>query len=125
MTRRSDDGFHIASIAHDGRLWTAYLEFDDDPHAPRSYRARIRFEPAAGAEEGAATRTAIIIIEDSYEEAMAKARTFDERQLAGLLRSTLPDDGVPPKPPTDESSGKAEGEADPSPAGPQSPGAGG
>ncbi len=118
MSRRSDDGFHIASIAHDGRLWTAYLEFDDDPHAPRSYRARIRFEPAAGGEEGS-TRTAVIIIEDSYEEAMAKARTFDERQLAGLLRSTLPEDGLPA--PTRDPEGAGD-DPDPSPAGPESPG---
>jgi hypothetical protein len=91
MGEQSRDGFHIASLAHAGRLWTAYLEFDDDPHAPRSYRARIRFEPTAGGAADA-TRTAVIIIEDSFEEAKAKARAFDERQLAGLLRSTLPDD---------------------------------
>ena len=92
MSERSEDGFHVASLAHGGRLWTAYLEFDDDPHNPRTYRARIRFEPAAPGDERAPTRTAVIIIEDSYEEAMAKARGFDERHLAGLLRSTLPDD---------------------------------
>lgn len=92
MNDRSEDGFHIASLAHGGRLWTAYLEFDDDPHAPRTYRARIRFEPAAPEDGLGATRTAVIIIEDSFEEARAKARAFDERQLSGLLRSTLPDD---------------------------------
>lgn len=91
MSERSEDGFHIASLAHAGRLWTAYLEFDDDPHAPRTYRARIRFEPT-GDDALRATRTAVIIIEDSFEEAKAKARAFDERQLSGLLRSTLPDD---------------------------------
>jgi len=32
----------------------------------------------------------VIIIEDSYEEAVAKARSFDVRQLQGLLRSVLP-----------------------------------
>lgn len=92
MSKRSEDGFHIASLAHAGRLWTAYLEFDDDPHAPRTYRARIRFEPAAPDDTRSPTRTAVIIIENSYEEAMAKVRAFDERQLGGLLRSTLPDD---------------------------------
>ena len=36
-------------------------------------------------------RTTVIIIEESYEEAVAKARRFDERSLEGLLRSALPD----------------------------------
>ena len=36
------------------------------------------------------TETTVIIIEDSYDAALAKARSFDERQLEGLLRSTLP-----------------------------------
>ena len=106
MSERSKDGFHVASLAHDGRLWTAYLEFEDDPHAPRSYRARIRFEPAAPGDALGSARTAVLIIEDSYEAAMAKARSFDERQLAALLRSALPDEGEAPPaadgPPSDE-----------------------
>ena len=106
MSERSSDGFHVASLAHDGRIWTAYLEFDDDPHAPRSYRARIRFEPAAPDDRLGPTRTAVLIIEDSYEQAVAKARSFDERQLAGLLRSTLPEEGE---------EGGAEGSGDGSP----------
>jgi len=92
MSERAADGFHVASLAHAGRLWTAYLEFDDDPHDPRSYRARLRFEPAAPDDALGTTRTAVIIIEESYERAVAKARDFDERQLAGLLRSTLPEE---------------------------------
>lgn len=90
MNRGSAEGLHVAALAHGGRLWTAFLEFDDDPHRPDSYRARLRFEPAD--DDGAATRTAVIIIEESYEAAVSKARAFDERQLAGLLRSTLPDE---------------------------------
>jgi len=36
--------------------------------------------------------TGVIIIESSYEEAVAKARAFDERQMEGLLRSALPEE---------------------------------
>lgn len=82
---------HVATIAHEGLLWDAYLEFDDDPHLPRSYRARLRFNQAGGEREPSATQTTVIIIEESYEEAVAKARGFDDRQLQSLLRSTLPD----------------------------------
>ncbi len=86
-------GLHVATIAHRRRIWDAYLEFDDDPHRPDLYRARLRFDAADStdfAEEPA--RTTVIVIEQSYEEAVAKARSFDDRQLEGLLRSALPDD---------------------------------
>lgn len=85
-------GLHVTTLAHDGRIWDAYLELDDDPHHPDTYRGRLRFDPADGAEEEEPARTTVIIIEDSYEDAVAKARSFDDRQLAGLLRSCLPDD---------------------------------
>jgi len=83
----------VATLTYEGRIWDAYLEFDDDPRRPTSYRGRFRFDPAdeATEEEDAAARTTVIIIEDSYEEAVAKARSFDTRQLQGLLRSSLPD----------------------------------
>jgi len=86
-------GLHVATIAYRRRIWDAYLEFDDDPHRPDLYRARLRFD-AADSDESAADpiRTTVIIIEQSYEDAVAKARSFDDRQLEGLLRSTLPDD---------------------------------
>ena len=82
---------HLATIAHEGTLWDVYLDFDADAHRPTSFRARMRFEPPPGDEESGPTATTVIIIEDSYEEALAKARGFDDRQLQGLLRSTLPD----------------------------------
>ncbi len=88
-----EPGVHIASLAHHGRLWTAFLEFKDDPHRPESYRGRIRFEPADAADGEGSRRTAVIIIEPSYDQALAKVRGFDERQLSSLLRSVLPDDG--------------------------------
>lgn len=98
-------GLHVATLTHEGRIWDAYLEFDDDPRRPTSYRGRLRFDPA-DEESGLAARTTVLIIEDSYEEAVAKARSFDNRQLQGLLRSALPDhppSDPPPDPPAETS----------------------
>lgn len=99
-------GLHVATLTHEGRIWDAYLEFDDDPHRPTSYRGRLRFDPA-DEESGLAARTTVLIIEDSYEEAVAKARSFDNRQLQGLLRSALPDH-PPEEPPVDSSADTSE-----------------
>jgi hypothetical protein len=83
---------HVATIAHSGRIWDTYVEFDDDPHRPEVYRALLRFDAADTIDlEDLPVKTAVIIIEESYEMAVAKARSFDERQLEGLLRSALPD----------------------------------
>ncbi|MFQ5537701.1 MAG: hypothetical protein ACE5GJ_09640 [Gemmatimonadota bacterium] len=82
---------HVASLAHDGRLWTAYVEFEDDATHPDTFRARLRFEPAGGGEPEEVTRTAVIFIETTYEDVLTRARGLDERQLSGLLRSTLPE----------------------------------
>lgn len=82
-------GFHLATVAHEGRIWDVYLEFDEDPQRADTYRARLRFD--APDAEGS-LRTAIIIIEPTYEDAVTRARALDERQLDGLLRSLVPDD---------------------------------
>ena len=87
----SAPGLHITTIAHEGLLWDAYLDFEDDPRQPHSFRGRLRFNQAGGEEDPAVTQTTVIIIEESYEEAVAKARSFDDRQLQALLRSTLAD----------------------------------
>ena len=88
-------GLHVATIAHRRRIWDAYLEFDDDLHRPDLYRARIRFDAADSTDHvGEPVKTAVIVIEQSYEEAVAKARSFDDRQLQALLRSALPDDNA-------------------------------
>lgn len=101
LSNRASDsapGLHFATIAHEGLIWDAYLDFEDDPRRPRSHRARIRFEPPTSQGDGGEddtpgpAETTVIIIEDSYEEAVAKARAFDDRQLQGLLRSALPGD---------------------------------
>lgn len=83
-------GQHMATISHQGRFWEVYLEFDNDPTCPDSFRGLLSFFPADANDGEVAVRTGTIIIENSYEEALAKARTFEEPQLAGLLRSCLP-----------------------------------
>lgn len=84
-------GLHVATIAHAGLLWDAYLEFADDPRQPTTFRGRIRFDRADPDGDGQTAQTTIIFIEDSYEEAVAKARRLDDRSLESLLRSALPD----------------------------------
>lgn len=80
-------GQHIATISHEGRFWDVYLDFEDDPRRPDSYRAFLAFSPADADEDESPVRTATIIIEESYEDAVRKARSFEDHQLAGLLRS--------------------------------------
>lgn len=84
-------GEHVATISHDGRFWEVYLEFEDDPRRPDSHRGRLAFVPADRNEGESPVRTTVIIIEPSFEEALRKAREFEEHQLNGLLRSALPD----------------------------------
>lgn len=84
-------GLHLATVAHEGRLWDAYLEFDDDP-GRRDFRARVRF---SSPEADRFYRTTVIIIEPSYEEAVHHGRGLEERQLQALLRSVLPEDEAP------------------------------
>ncbi len=83
--RRS--GSHLATLAHEGRIWEAYLDFETDSLRTDTYRARLRFDAADGA---GPYHTGVIIIEESFERAVSTARAFDERQLSALLRSVLP-----------------------------------
>jgi hypothetical protein len=80
-------GVHLATLAHEGRIWDAYLEFDDEPSL-RDFRARVRF---SSPEADRFYRTTVIIIEPSHEEAVHHARRLEERELQALLRSVLPD----------------------------------
>ena len=84
------DGQHMATIGHEGRFWDVYLEFEDDPRRPESFRGLLCFFPADANEGEEPVRTTTIIIEPSYEEAVARARAFEDHQLVGLLRSSLP-----------------------------------
>lgn len=87
----ASNGQHLATISHDGRFWQVFLEFADDPRNPSSYRALLCFSPADNEGEEPLRRTTTIIIENSYEAAIMKAKAFEEHQLQGLLRSVLPD----------------------------------
>lgn len=85
---------HVGTIAHEGLLWDTYLEFDDDPRPQATFRGRLRFDVAGAVTSDGGPRSAhttIIIIEDSHEGAVAKARAMDDRVLESLLRSALPD----------------------------------
>ncbi len=83
-------GRHLATISHEGRFWDVYLEFEEDPRRPETHRALLCYFPGDPAEDEEGVRTATIIIEDSMEEAMHKARSMDDVQLQALLRSSLP-----------------------------------
>jgi hypothetical protein len=83
-------GHHLATISHEGRFWDVYLEFEDDPRRPANFRALLCFFPGDPGGDEEASRTTVIIIEESFEEAMVKARGLDDRHLQGLLRSVLP-----------------------------------
>lgn len=85
------NGQHLATISHDGRFWEVYLEFQDDPRIPTSFRGLLCFSPAAGPGAASAVRTTTILIEDSYETVVSKARAFGDFHLQSLLRSVLPD----------------------------------
>ena len=82
---------HLATIGHEGRFWEVYMDFEDDPLAPQSCRARFRFQAGDMNEGEKDVRTAVIIIEPTYEDAMRKAKSFPDHQLVALLRSALPD----------------------------------
>lgn len=83
----SSSAQHIATIGHEGRFWDVYLDFDDDPGRPDTFRGYLYFSAADADEDETPVRTAPIIIEKSYEEAVRKARSFEDRQLAAFLRS--------------------------------------
>lgn len=85
------DGLHLTTISHDGRFWEVYLEFQDDPRVPKSHRGLLCFSPSTGAGAESALRTTTILIEDSHESVVSKARNFEDFQLQSLLRSLLPD----------------------------------
>jgi len=82
-------GHHLATVSHDGRFWDVYIEFEDDPRRPESHRALLCYFPADPGDAEEAVRTGVIIIEDSFEEAMMKARGLRDVQLQALLRSAI------------------------------------
>lgn len=84
-------GEHIHTVSYQGRFWDVYLELENDPRRPDSYRALLCFSPSDLGPEEKPVRTGTIIIEPTYEEAVGRAKSFEQHQLVGLLRSALPD----------------------------------
>jgi len=86
---------HIATIGYAARFWDVYVELEEDPQRQPTGRARLSFSPAGAKSPADTLRTSMIILEATSHAAVAKARTFDERQLVALLRSCLPGDQQP------------------------------
>ncbi|HWV58973.1 MAG TPA: hypothetical protein VNZ57_16080 [Longimicrobiales bacterium] len=89
----SAESVHLATLAHEGRFWDVYVEFQDPEPHDRYVRARLRFSAADESDDGATARdvyTAPIFVEDSHDEILARARSFHSEQVIGLLRSCLP-----------------------------------
>lgn len=80
-------GRHLTTISHEGRFWDVFLEFADDPRRPTSFRGLLCFCPVDLDENEAPVRTTALIIENSYEAAIASANRFGDHELQGLLRS--------------------------------------
>jgi hypothetical protein len=87
---RPSPGQHLATVSHDGRFWDVYLEFEDNPRAAERYRAILAFSPVDRADGETTLRTIAVLIEDSYEEVVQRARRLEDHQLTGFLRSMLP-----------------------------------
>lgn len=86
------DGPHLATVSHRGHFWDVYIEIVDDPRRTDSVKGRLCFSSADDTGGGGPVRTAPILIEPSYQEVIHRARSFEEHQLVGLLRSALPGD---------------------------------
>ncbi len=85
---RAAENLHLTTFAHDGRFWDVYLEFaEDSGRQPASCRARLCYVPTDPTADVKPVRTAMIIIEPSYDEAIERARALDRYNLAALLRS--------------------------------------
>jgi hypothetical protein len=87
---RPSAGQHLATVSHDGRFWEVYLEFEDTPRGTDRYRALLAFSPVDRSEGEPTIRTIPLLIEDSYEEVVQRARRLEEHHFAAMLRSLLP-----------------------------------
>lgn len=83
-------GQHVATISYASRFWDVYLEFEDDPRRPDAARARLAFSPADRGSGEETVRTSVIIIESTFEEAVARALSLESHHLVAFLRSCLP-----------------------------------
>jgi hypothetical protein len=83
-------GQPITTVSHDGRFWHVFLEFAEHLQPGDRYRALLAFTPADQGESEGTLRTIPLLIEDSYEEVVRRARALDAVQLSAFLRSLLP-----------------------------------
>lgn len=83
-------GDHVTTLSYLGRFWDVFLELETDQRRAGPYRALLCFSPSDLNAGEKPARTGTIIIEPSYQEALDKAKSFDQNQLVGLLRSSLP-----------------------------------
>lgn len=83
----SAENLHLTTFTHDGRFWDVYLEFVEDARRPDSCRARLCYVPTDDSTGQEPARTAVIIIEPTYDEALEKARALDRHSLGAMLRS--------------------------------------
>jgi hypothetical protein len=81
---------HIATLAHEGHFWEVYLEVTESPGRPGSSRGRLIFEAADAADGDQPVQTGLIFVEDSPEAVTRRARSLNQHQITGLLRSCLP-----------------------------------
>lgn len=82
-------GDHVTTLSYLGRFWDVFLELENERRAGPC-RALLCFSPSDLNAGEKPARTGTIIIEPSYQEALDKAKSFDQSQLIGLLRSSLP-----------------------------------
>jgi hypothetical protein len=83
-------GEHVTTLSYLGRFWDVFLEMENDPRRNELVRGLLCFSPSDLNAGEKPTRTGTIIVEQSYQDALQKARSFEEHQLVGLLRSSLP-----------------------------------
>lgn len=81
---------HLATLTHEGRFWDVYLELEENPAPGDPARGRLAFSPGDSGDDEPPIRTAVIFVEDTPEQAVARARDMREHQLISLLRSALP-----------------------------------
>ncbi len=80
-------GVHLTTFPHEGRFWDVHLEFVADPRSPDSCRARLCYVPTDRVGRDEPARTAVVIIEPTFEEAQRVARALDRHYHAAMLRS--------------------------------------
>ena len=85
-------GEHVTTLSYLGRFWDVFMEMEVESNArrPGLVRALLCFSPSDLNAGEKPARTGTIIVEASYQDALDKAKSLEEHQLVGLLRSSLP-----------------------------------